>query len=282
MSTHQWSWELLRAGALRLDGGSMFGIIPRTFWSTWTESDEKNRIPLQANCLLLDDGDGKVLVETGCGSKWSDKERSIYALEDRTVVDALAEIGVEPGEISTVIVTHLHFDHAGGLTTLNEAGEPTSVFSSARIVVQKQEWEDALANRSTMSRTYLRSHLDPIREQVDLVDGSSEVLPGIRVEPLPGHTWGMQGVFIQDDQGMVVFPGDLMPTVAHVHPSASMAYDMLPYTSMESKASFLARAADEGWQLVLDHEPGNPCVGVDRSEKGHFSLRPISVRKCDD
>ncbi|MCH2160338.1 MAG: MBL fold metallo-hydrolase [Phycisphaerales bacterium] len=275
MNSHQWSWTLLRAGAFRLDGGSMFGIIPRTFWSKWAEADDRNRIPLQTNCLLLDDGTRKVLVETGCGNKWSEKERSIYAIEDRTVRQALAEVDVSPEEISAVIVTHLHFDHAGGLTENGDGDAPQPVFPSADIFIQRQEWEDAVANRSTMSRTYLRSHLDPIRDRVRPIDGIEEVLPGLRVEPLPGHTWGMQGVFFEDTEGTVVFPGDLMPTQAHVHPAASMAYDVLPFTTMESKAEFLARAHGEGWRIVLDHEPGPAVVRARSSEEGRYSLHPV-------
>ena len=277
MNTHQWSWTLLRAGAFRLDGGSMFGIIPKTFWSKWADPDERNRIPMQANCLLLDDGSRKVLVETGCGDKWNDKERAIYAMEKRTIRQALEEKGVAPEDISAVIVTHLHFDHAGGLTEIGSNGEPQPVFPEANIYVQRQEWEDALANRSTMSRTYLRSHLDPIQDMVRTIDGIEEFLPGIRVEPLPGHTWGMQGVFFNDTENTVVFPGDLMPTLAHVHPAASMAYDVLPHTTMECKAKFLARAEDEGWKIVLDHEPGSAVVRVESDEDNRFELTPLNM-----
>ena len=271
MQSHTWSWQLLRAGAFRLDGGSMFGIIPKAIWSKWTEPDEQNRIPLQTNCLLLDDGSQKVLIETGCGDKFSEKEQAIYVLEGRTIVDALAEVGVKPEEISTVIVTHLHFDHAGGLTKFEESGEPVCVFPNAEVVVQQQEWEDALANKSTMSKTYLPTHLDPIRDCVRPVDGIAEIMPGIRVEPLVGHTWGMQGVFFQDDDGVVVFPADLMPTAAHVHPAASMGYDVLPYENMRSKHSFLDRAAREGWQIVLGHEPGEAVFHA-AATGGNFTL----------
>jgi glyoxylase-like metal-dependent hydrolase (beta-lactamase superfamily II) len=241
----------------------MFGIIPKAIWSKWTKPDEQNRIPLQTNCLLLDDGSQKVLIETGCGGKFSEKERAIYALEERTIVDALGEVNVKPEEISTVIVTHLHFDHAGGLTRLKESGEPACVFPSAEVVVQRQEWEDAMANKSTMSKTYLSSHLEPIRESVRPVDGIVEVIPGIRVEPLVGHTWGMQGVFFQDDDGEIAFPADLMPTAAHVHPAASMGYDMLPYETMRTKQAFLDRAAAAGWRILLGHEPGEPLFSYD-------------------
>ena len=217
-SMMNWSWNVLQAGSLRLDGGGMFGIIPKTMWSRWSTPDDSNRIDLQTNCLLLQNGDRTVLVETGCGDKWTDKERGIYELERRTVVDALRELGVAPEEIDLVVVTHLHFDHAGGLTTL-DGRDPTSseatprpVFPNARVIVQSREWEDALANRSTMTRTYLASHLEPVTDLVQAVEGSTEILPGLRVEPVPGHTAGQQGVFADTDRGTIAFLGDLIPT----------------------------------------------------------------------
>ncbi len=273
-----WTCELLRAGALRLDGGGMFGIIPKSMWSSWVHADDHNRIDLQTNCLLLR-GEGRtVLVETGCGDKWSDKERAMYALERRTVADALREHEIDPASIDTVIVTHLHFDHAGGLTSFGDDDpsdpktSPTSVFPNAEIVVQRREWDDALANRSTMTRTYLRSHLDPVAAQVRLVDGVADVLPGIRVEPLPGHTPGQQGVFIETDRGTMVFPGDLLPTIHHAHHSAATAYDMEPYETMQVKRRFLERAIDEGLSIVLDHEPGPPVVRACRDDRGRITL----------
>ena len=155
-----WSWKLLRAGTIRLDGGGMFGVVPRSIWSKLTTPDELNRISVQTNCLLLDNGSTKVLIETGFGDKWTDKERSYYDLQRRTVVDALREAGCEPSQIDLVVVTHLHFDHAAALTELDDSGAVAPTFPNAEIVVQRTEWEDALANKSTMTRTYLRSHLD--------------------------------------------------------------------------------------------------------------------------
>lgn len=259
-SMHGYRVRVLRAGRFRLDGGGMFGLIPRTMWSSWTEPDASNRIGLAANCLLLEDGSRRVLVETGYGDKWSDRDRAIYELERRTVVDALAEVGVAPESIDAVVVTHLHFDHAAGLTRLGAAG-PELVFPRAEILVQRGEWEDALANRSTMTRTYLRDHLEPIRGRVRLLEGAVEPLPGIAVRPLVGHTWGQQGVFVRDEAGgIVAFPADMMPTIHHAHPSSSMAYDMLPYDTMLSKRAFLAEAAEEGYRIVLDHDPTAPEV----------------------
>jgi len=270
--TDAWSWSVLRAGGLRLDGGGMFGIIPKAMWSSWVGPDETNRIPLETNCLLLRRGDRTVLVETGCGDKWNDKERAMYGLDGRTVVDALVEARVDPASIDTVIVTHLHFDHAGGLTTNDENGASRPIFPNAEIVVQRREWDDALANRSTMTRTYLRSNLDPLADRIRLVDGASAVLPGIRVEPLPGHTPGQHGVFVETAEGTVVFPGDLLPTIHHAHHSAATAYDMEPYETMQVKRRFLERAVDERWTIVLDHEPGDPVVRALRDDRGRIRL----------
>ena len=187
-----WSCEVLQAGALRLDGGGMFGIIPKAMWSTWAHPDESNRIPLQTNCLLLRSSAGTVLVETGCGDKWTDRERAMYGLEDRTIVDAPARSTPRPDEIDLVVVTH-------STSTMRAASRPSTrtiptprslrpVFRNAEVVVRASSGMDAVANRSTMTRTYLRSHLDPIDDRLRLVEGGEEVLPGLRVEPVPGHT----------------------------------------------------------------------------------------------
>lgn len=299
------TWRVLRAGGFLLDGGGMFGLIPRTMWSKWVAPDALNRIPLAMNCVLLERPSAaagaptaaavpeRVLIETGAGSKWTDKDRAMYEFARepsgavRTVEHALAEIGVDPATIAHVVVTHLHFDHAGGLTrwasnaTATPASTPASthasthtthplvdlVFPNARVHVQRQEWLDALANKSTMTRTYLRTHLDPIADRVVLHDGDSEVVPGVRVLPLLGHTWGQQGVVWADEHGTLCYPADLLPTVHHAHPAASLGYDMLPYDTMLTKRALLARAEAEDWRLVLDHEPGECVV---RARKGRL------------
>jgi len=274
-----WSWKLLRAGSLGLDGGSMFGVVPKTIWSGLVVPDENNRIPLQTNCLLLEDGTTTILVETGFGDKWTDKERGFYDLERRSVVDALAEVGVEPQQVDRVIVTHLHFDHAAALTRLGSGGEPVPTFPNARIVAQKTEWQDALANKSTMTRTYLKSHLEPVADQVDLVEGEVEIAAGLTVFPMPGHTWGQQAVRFDDGRGTVCFAGDVLPTIHHVGVPFNMGYDVLPYQNMQSKKTLLERAAGDGWRLVLDHEPGDPVVRVnhDPDRAGRYTLEPCGA-----
>jgi glyoxylase-like metal-dependent hydrolase (beta-lactamase superfamily II) len=202
----------------------------------------------------------------------------LYDLERRTIVDALHEVGVAPEAITHVVVTHLHFDHAGGLTRWDSSRRAIPTFPQAPIFVQRTEWQDALANKSTMTRTYLREHLDPIAERVQLLDGATAIaaLPGISVFPVPGHTWGMQAVTFEDAQGTVCFPGDVLPTVNHAGLAFSIGYDMEAYQNMLTKKALLARAALERWRIVLDHEPGEPVVRVLQNphRPGHFALEP--------
>ena len=290
--------HLLQTGAFRLDGGGMFGLVPKTMWSQWIAADESNRIPLATRSLLVESTDGLVLVEAGCGDKWTDRERAMYALEPRTAVDALAEAGVDPRGIAHVVVTHLHFDHAGGLTRAGAAG-PEPVFPNARIHVQRQEWLDALANRSTMTKTYLRTHLDPVAAQVELHDGASTPLAGITLLPTPGHTWGHQSVVVDGvaieaaaaeptrttrptpagaPPRTILFTGDVCPTIHHAHPAASLGYDMMAYEAMRSKQEILGRAHAEGWLVALDHDASHALARTTERD-GRIALEPFDASR---
>jgi glyoxylase-like metal-dependent hydrolase (beta-lactamase superfamily II) len=312
----RYSWRLLRAGPLLLDGGGMFGVIPRVLWSKAFTPDDLGRITLAQNCLLLervgsDVGPRNVLIETGSGDKLGPKSRRIWGLTDRTVLTALAELNVAPESIDAVILSHLHFDHAGGLTRRAQPGErPTWTgpsesesgvvpsFPNAAIYVQRREWIDALANRSAMTRTYMKDNLEPLRDRVHLLDGVHafphghtpdrdelpaepaesrfvSAVPGIDAILVPGHTWGQQAIRFTDDRGRtVVFTPDVMPTVHHVGSAYNLAYDVEPYTSTLTRHWFLEEAASKDWLLVLDHEPGNPAVRVRPDGKGWYRLIP--------
>ncbi len=268
-----WSWRVLQAGAFKLDGGAMFGVVPKALWNRMVDSDDANRIPMQTNCVLLERKDGyKVLIEAGYGNKFGAKDRKIFSLESRWIGDALAEIGVEREEINSVVVSHLHFDHAGGLTYIDGDETPRPSFPNASIYTQRIEWDDALANKSTMTKTYLVDHLKPIQDQVVFLHGEAEIFPGLRVKPVPGHTWGQQAILFDDEIGTICFPGDVLPTINHVGSAFNMAYDMLPYQNMLTKQALLAEAMQENWRLVLDHEPGQPLVFVGRNEGGRYTL----------
>ena len=259
----------------------MFGLIPKTMWSKWTEADVDNRIALVTRSLLVETRDGLVLIEAGCGDKWTDKERAMYALAPRTAVDALAEAGVDPREIAHIVLTHLHFDHAAGLTAFDGVGTTNlvPVFPNARIHVQRTEWEDALANKSTMTRTYLRSHLEPIAQAVELHEGATAPLDRIELLPTRGHTWGHQSILVRPLAGeaspCVLFAGDSCPTLHHAHPAASLGYDMLAYDAMLSKREILGRAAREGWMLAFDHDPQHALARVIEHD-GRVELTPVA------
>ena len=303
----------LRAGRLMLDGGGMFGLVPRVVWGKTVPTDERNRITLHHNCLLLQPVDQPnarpIVIETGTGDKADAKMRDIFGLEDRSIIDAVEETGARCQDVGTVIVSHLHFDHAGGLTRRVRDGEtpdwvdpkdPSSrvklTFPNAQVVAQTREWRDALHNNSVMTRTYFADHLHPIGDRVKLVDSpapfdpgvtpnrdamprssaterSTEVAPGVRVFLVPGHTWGQQAVLFTDErERTIVFTPDVMPTVWHVGAAYNLAYDVEPYTSMLTRRWFLEEAAKNGWVLYLDHEPGNPLQRVERDGKGWFKL----------
>ena len=310
MADTRYRWTLLRAGTLKLDGGSMFGLIPRVVWSKAVVPDDRHRITVAHNCLLLEGPDGGlVLVEAGSGDKLDERMRAIFDLGDRTVVDAVEEVAAV-GDVRHVLVSHLHFDHAGGLTRRPRLGErpdwkdPATglevvrSFGDAEIIVQAREWHDAVAGNSLMTRTYLRENLEPIAGRVRLVESPApfpaghvpgrdevpaadvetrmtEVLPGLFVFLVPGHTWGQQAVLFTDEGGRtVVFVPDVLPTLNHAGAAYSLAYDVEPYVTMVTKRWLLAAAARHDWLLVLDHEPENPCVRVRADGHGWYGLIP--------
>lgn len=278
MSKVQWQWQILRAGSFRLDGGSMFGIIPKALWSRHTQSDELNRIVLQTNCVLLSDGDRTVLIESGYGRDWNAKLRSIYGMEERWIGDALSEVGVDTDDIAHVFLSHLHFDHGGGVTDRGADGQSRPTFANARIHVQQTEWDDALANKTTMRGTYLSENLEPIASSIDLADGAGEPIEGIRVMPMVGHTWGQQAIVFDDEHGSVAFCGDVLPTADHVDSAYNMAFDMLPYENMLTKRRLFEQCVTDDWRLILPHESGDPVVRVKRdSHEGRvkYSLHAV-------
>jgi glyoxylase-like metal-dependent hydrolase (beta-lactamase superfamily II) len=295
----RYQWQALRAGPLKLDGGGMFGLIPRVVWSKAIAPDVRNRITVAHNCLLLTGNGHRIVIETGSGNKLDAKMRDIFGLTDYTIVEALRDANCRCEDIHHVIVSHLHFDHAGGLTRKSATGHGIELtFPNAAVIAQKQEWHDALANNSVMTRTYYRDHLDPIRDRVKLIDSPpsfelaghpekdampkssvrermTEALPGIFVFLVPGHTWGQQAILFTDEQNRtIVFTPDVMPTIHHVGAAYNLAYDVEPYTSTLTRRWFLDEAEKNDWLLYLDHEPGDPFCRVRSDGRGWYKLIP--------
>lgn len=267
---------LISGGGLRLDGGAMFGIIPKVLWARRAPPDDDNRIQLACNCLLVEwDGAGarRAIVETGHGEKYGEKERRIFAIDvAHWLLPSLLSAGVEPDSVDDVFVTHLHFDHAGGLTRAGESGAlPT--FPRARVHVQRREFEDARANFGVMTQTYREENFAPLDAAGAWVlhDGEARPLPGVRLIPSPGHTRGHQSVLIEGRERSLLFGGDVMPTRNHLGRAYNMAYDVLPLDNMDTKRRLLQDAARHGWLWVIDHEPLSPLAEV-RADGDAFSL----------
>lgn len=269
--------RMLNAGNFRLDGGAMHGVVPKTLWSTLVPCDEQNRVPYSTACLLVEGGGRRILVETGNGDKYSPRERDIYAIEERTIVTALAAIGVAPESIDLVVLTHLHFDHVGGATRLDGAAlRPT--FPRARHAVQAREVEDATHVHERNRASYLGRDFVPLLEAglLDRLDGEVEVAPGVRVLPTPGHCPGHQSVLIDGGDGQrALFLGDVVPTSVHVHLPFIMAYDLEPAVTLDTKRALFERAVAEGWLLCFGHDPEVDAVRLRHDDRG----RPVIAER---
>ncbi len=265
----------IRAGTVRIDGGAMFGVVPRPLWEKKIPPDDRNRIRLSLTCLLVKTPDEIVLIETGFGGKVTDKLREIFALdESHGLLESLGRLGVNADEVSRVLVTHLHQDHAGGCT-LDVEGEYRPAFPNARYYVQKREWLDAVsADGQTVAGFRVKEVLRPLEQAgvVEFLTGETEIIPGIRSIPTPGHTRGHQSVLVESRGETACFVGDLVPTSSHLKPLYVMAFDLYPRETFLNKQKILSRAVDERWLMVWPHDPELPWSYVRRDKKEGFSV----------
>ncbi|HRW51928.1 MAG TPA: MBL fold metallo-hydrolase [Phycisphaerae bacterium] len=271
--------RILDGGRLSLDGGAMFGIIPKPLWSRLVDVDDGNRIPLATSCFLVETGGKRILVESGCGapSKYDEKERGFFSFGDYWILDSLAAIGVERESIDIVILTHMHFDHAGGGTMADGNGGYVPTFPRAEYVAQWGEWDDAIHAHAVMTGTYREENLAPLEqaEVLSLVTGDAEIAPGVSVRLLPGHTRHQQGVVFTGGGQSLLLPADLMPTSAHVGLRYNMAYDLLPFENMENKRRLLAECQAKGMDLLLGQDPRHVRFRLEKDEAGRVRLAPV-------
>lgn len=258
----RWRVHAIQSGGQRLDGGAMFGVVPKPLWSSRIPADERNRIALGMRCLLVEHDEGLVLIDTGAGNKESEKFCDIYGIENtgadgRTMLeDGVREAGHRLEDVTLVINTHLHFDHAGGNTWVDAGGVVRPSFPSARYVVQRGEYEFATRTNERTAASYFPRNFEPLRDagQLDLIEGEREVVPGITVMLTPGHVPWHQSVRLDSDGESAVFLGDVVPTAAHLPLPWIMGYDVEPLVTLETKRVLLARALREEWLLIFEHD----------------------------
>jgi len=252
-----WTVHTLEAGALWLDGGAMFGSVPRPLWSRTNPPDERNRIRLAMRCLLLVGHGRRVLVDVGLGAKPGEKFRDIFRVEDEPrLEDSLAAAGFGPRDVTDVVLTHLHFDHAGGATVETPEGLRPSM-PAARWLVQRRNWDNAHAPNPRERASYLVENFDPLERAgvLDYCDGPARPWPGVSLFTAEGHTRGQQLVRIEGGGRVVYFVADLIPTASHVRIPYVMGYDVAAIETMAEKQALLQAAADEGAWIALEHDP---------------------------
>lgn len=265
----------------------MFGVVPKVLWERRIPADAQNRIQLALRCLLIEHDDGPVLVDTGLGNKESPQFRDIYGVENAgtrgptQLEDALAEAGFAPADVKWIINTHLHFDHCGGNTMAD--GSLRLSFPNATYVVQQGELEFATHTNERTAASYLEHNIQPVGAagRWRLVTGETELLPGIRLVPTPGHVPYHQSVLVADGGERACFLADLVPTTAHVPLPWIMGYDLEPLVTLETKRALLSRAEADGWILVFEHDPATALGRVVR-HGDRFAFGALDTPKRGD
>ena len=252
----------IQAGGQRLDGGAMFGVVPKPLWEKRIPADDRNRIQLGMRCLLIEHASGLILVDTGAGNKENQKFKDIYGIENEgpgtetLLEEGLRQIGVAPEDVAIVINTHLHFDHAGGNTKLLPDESVAISFPNARYFVKRGEYDYALHPNERTAASYFNRNYVPLElaGKLELVTRERDIVKGIRVVPTPGHTPFHQSVLIESADERAFYLGDLVPTHAHLPLPWIMGYDVEPLVTLETKRRILKQALDEQWLLIFEHD----------------------------
>jgi len=269
---------ILSAGTLWLDGGAMFGVVPKTLWAKLRPPDERNRIRLGMNVLLVDDGTTRTLIDNGAGTKWNPKQRDIYGFTVPSAEEMLRPAGLTPADIDVVLDSHLHFDHAGGNTERDPEGRVVPSFPNARYVVQEGEIEFARSDNERIRASYVRDDFEPVAAagMFDFVSGDARVDGTIDVLLAPGHTPYLHVPVVKTGEHTIACLVDLVPTASHVPYPYIMGYDVEPLRTLTSKKRILGAAAREGWRLVFAHDDDMP-LGVLHDDGGRLRALPCAV-----
>ncbi|MEE2889780.1 MAG: MBL fold metallo-hydrolase [Planctomycetota bacterium] len=268
----RWTAQIIECGGLHLDGGAMFGSVPRVVWERCIEPDAEHRIPLATRLLLLEDSesDRVVIVDAGVGDKEDSSFRDRFAVSlpqgegEPPLRRAIRSAGVDPDRVTDLIITHLHFDHVGGATTLDESGNSTPVFPSATHWVQQANWNTAIDPNLREKASYVPRNIEPLEgTRLEKLDGDGEIMPGITVERVDGHTLGMQILRVEGGGQVLRYLADLAPTRHHLRVAWTMGYDISAITTVEEKSRILAAALEEQAILVLEHDPHSATARIE-------------------
>jgi glyoxylase-like metal-dependent hydrolase (beta-lactamase superfamily II) len=262
----------------RLDGGAMFGVVPRTLWEKRAPADERNRISMAMRPLLVK-GERLMIIDAGAGEKMPAKLQDIYAFAPAESLDAsLAGAGVSAADVEIVLASHLHFDHAGGFTTLDGAGRIVPRFPNARYSISAGEWEDATHPHERNRASYFDENYVPLREAgvVDFTHGDEAIMPGVRVRRTHGHTRWHQIVYLESGGRTAVFTADLIPTAAHVDVPWIMSYDLYPMETLEFKRAFVREAIECEYVIFFEHDP-HIAAGYIRARDGRLAVEPLDL-----
>jgi glyoxylase-like metal-dependent hydrolase (beta-lactamase superfamily II) len=263
----------LSDGTLRLDGGAMFGVVPKPLWETRAPADDKNRIRLGMRPLLIR-GDKTMIVDAGVGGKMDGKSVRIYDIDRTRHLDhSLADAGLTRADIDIVVASHLHFDHAGGFTAVDETGRVVPAFPNARYVVRRGEWDDATHPHERNRASYFVENFVPLADAgvLDLVSGDDTVMPGVRVTRTGGHTMHHQIITIESGGRTAVFAADLIPTTAHADLPWIMGYDLYPMDTLAFKRTFLREAMAREYLIFFEHDP-EIAAGYLREKHGRIGV----------
>ena len=266
---------VLSDGTYQMDGGAMFGVIPKSMWEKRIAADERNTIPLALNSLLVRTGDQNILIETGIGSKLNEKSQAIYRNRPQ-LLNSFEEAGVSPDEIDVVINTHLHFDHCGWNTYYKD-GKPVPTFPRAKYYVQQGELEHAHEQHERDRVSYMTDNYDPLVKsgQMQLLRGSAEIAPGISVRVYPGHTRDLQAVILRSGGQVACYPSDLVPDAKHLDPVWVLGFDLYPLESIANKHRFYDVAIPENWLVVFTHDHEMPWSYLELGDKGRPVTRAV-------
>jgi glyoxylase-like metal-dependent hydrolase (beta-lactamase superfamily II) len=271
----------IETGTFALDGGAMFGVVPKTLWEKAIRPDEKNRITMASRALLLVGNGRKILFDDGNGSKMNEKLRAIYKIDasKNDLVSSLKKLNITPAEITDVILTHLHFDHAGGSTFRDSDGVVRPTFPNAKYYVQREHWEAANKPTERDRASFFPEDFIPLHEYglLRFTEGEGEILPGIACRICNGHTTALQAPLISDGTTSLLYVADLMPTIAHVQLPWIMGYDLRPLVTLEEKRRILNEAVNENWMLFFEHDATVETCRLERMQKGIVAVNPLPL-----